>query len=71
MIISFNINSALPLDINMELKTSSKWITPVCSWELSGQERYVIFMKNKENHGVKELYSLYVDRFASNYVMCV
>ena len=24
---------------------SKKWITPVCSWELSGQERYVIFMK--------------------------
>ena len=30
---------------------SKKWIAPVCSWEFSGQERYVIFMKNKENHG--------------------
>ena len=35
---------------------SKKWITPVCSWEFSGQERYVIFMKNKENHGENELY---------------
>ena len=35
---------------------SKKWIAPVCSWEFSGQERYVIFMKNKENHGENELY---------------
>ena len=28
----------------------------MCSWELSDQERYVIFMKNKEIHGVKQLY---------------
>ena len=34
---------------------SKKWIAPVCSWEFSGQERYVIFMKNKENHGENEL----------------
>ena len=34
---------------------SKKWIAPVCSWELSGQEQYVIFMKNKENHGEKYL----------------
>ena len=35
---------------------SKKWIAPVCSWEFSGQERYVIFMKNEENHGENELY---------------
>ena len=52
--------------MNMALLVSSKWITPVCSWELSNQERYVIFMKNKEIHGVKPLYSC-------NYVigMCI
>ena len=33
---------------------SKKWITPVCSWEFSGLERYVIFMNNKENHGEKK-----------------
>ena len=27
----------------------------MCSWELSGLEQYVIFMKNKENNGEKNL----------------
>ena len=29
----------------------------MCFWELSGQLRYVIFMKNKENHGEKQFYN--------------
>ena len=44
---------------------SKKWITPVCSWELSGQERYVIFIKNKENHGEKQFYSVAFKHFFS------
>ena len=35
-------------------------------WELSGQEQYVIFMKNTENHGEnnKILYSLKLVKYA-------
>ena len=54
---SFETTNTLIVDSNYSANflLSKKWIAPVCSWELSGQEQCVVFMKNKENHGEKNL----------------